>query len=177
MAQGTSNTAEQLLQTAERRAFVLERRAAGDSWPQVAAAAVHTFGAERLPNHWSERYAHKDFTRELERRQEENAETAEHLRDLQQVRIERMLQGLWSKAITGEEAAVDKALKLLQRQAKLFGLDEPERFEQAVSVLQSADYADLRTAIMNALEPYPEARAAAASALAGDDPPDTGGTV
>ncbi len=163
--QGTSHNAEELLQTAERRAFVLERRAAGDNWQQVADSAADRFGLDALPNGWGRRYAYKDFSRELKRRQEENAETAEHLRDLQQVRIERMLRGLWEKAITGDEAAVDKALKLLQRQAKLFGLDEPERFEQAVSVLQSADYAELRTAIMNALEPFPEARAAVADAL------------
>ena len=153
------------MSTVTRRAYVVECRMEGGTWEQVSEAVVDRYGREHLPNGWDKRYAYKDFMRELERRQEESAETAEHLRDLQQLRLERLMKGLWRAAISGDEKAVDRALGIMKRQAKLFGLDEPERFEQTVSMLNTEAYEALRSAVMNALEPYPEARAAVADAL------------
>ena len=165
MAQGTSHSAEGLMSTATRRAYVVERRMGGDTWQEVADATAERYGLEHLPSGWSRRYAHMDFMRELERRQEESAESAEQLRDLQQMRLEKLMRGLWNAAVRGDEKAVDRALGIMKRQAKLFGLDEPERFEQTVSMLNTEAYEALRSAVMNALEPYPEARAAVADAL------------
>lgn len=153
------------MSTATRRAYVVERRMAGDTWREVADATAERYGREHLPKHWGKRLAHLDFMRELKRRQEESAETAEQLRDLQQMRLEKLMRGLWSAAVNGDEKAVDRALGIMKRQAKLFGLDEPERFEQTVSMLNTEAYTELRTTVMDALEPYPEARAAVADAL------------
>jgi hypothetical protein len=55
----------QLVETALRRRFVLEKRRKGHSYADIAEAAVEEFGADRLPNGWGKRYAHKDVTRVL----------------------------------------------------------------------------------------------------------------
>ncbi len=47
--------------------------------------------------------------------------------ELQETRIERLLAGVWTKALRGEIPAVMAAVKLLERQAKLFGLDAPDK--------------------------------------------------
>ena len=52
--------ASNLLETAERRAFVLKQRKGGATYRMIADAAIAKFGVERLPKGWDELYAYKD---------------------------------------------------------------------------------------------------------------------
>lgn len=118
-----------LIDTAERRRFVIERRKAGDTYQQIAEAAVSEFGADALPSGWDSRYAYKDVKRELRRVREDVAESSGDLLTLELERLDAMLRGLWPAATTGDERAVSAALRIMQRRAKLLGLDdsgEPE---------------------------------------------------
>lgn len=53
-------------------------------------------------------------------------ETGEASRKLELERLNRLLLAIWPKAIAGEPAAVDRALRIMQQRAKLVGLYEPD---------------------------------------------------
>lgn len=52
-------------------------------------------------------------------------EPADELRTMEAERLDRMLAGLWGKAITGDTWSVDRVLAIMDRRAKLLGLDKP----------------------------------------------------
>jgi TolA-binding protein len=160
---------DDLLKTAERRRDVLQLREAGATYEAIADALREKYGADRLPSGWDSLYAAKDVKRELKKVQRQNAETAESVREIELRRLDRMLRGLWPDAVQGDTQAIDRVLRIMKRRADLLGLDAPERFEQAVSFAESDDYQEARTEMMQALQDFPEARAAAADALAGGE--------
>lgn len=49
------------------------------------------------------------------------------LRSEELSRLDAMLTGLWPSARNGAGAAVDRVLKIMERRARLLGLDAPER--------------------------------------------------
>jgi hypothetical protein len=53
----------------------------------------------------------------------------EQLKQVQEARIERLVAALWTKALKGDLFAMDRITKLLERQARLHGLDAPTRQE------------------------------------------------
>jgi hypothetical protein len=53
------------------------------------------------------------------------AEKREEYRAVQVARTERLLNGVWRFAIKGDRDAINAALKIMERQAKLLGLDAP----------------------------------------------------
>jgi hypothetical protein len=70
---------------------------------------------------------------------------------------------MWSKAMQGEESAVDRILNVMQRRAKYLGLDEPDEIRAEIG--GGLDV----SVLLDALEEYPEARQAAAEALSASD--------
>lgn len=52
-------------------------------------------------------------------------EAADGLRELELVRLDAMLLALWRRVQNGDERAIDRALKIAQRRARLLGLDAP----------------------------------------------------
>ena len=55
----------------------------------------------------------------------------EQLKAVQEARIERMFIPVYQKALKGDLGAVDRAVRLMERQARLHGLDAPTRTELA----------------------------------------------
>jgi len=47
------------------------------------------------------------------------------LRALELLRLDELLNALWDTAIAGDLKAVDRVLKVMERRAKLLGLDAP----------------------------------------------------
>ena len=45
-------------------------------------------------------------------------------------RLDRLHQAVWDAAINGDCYAIDRVLKLMERRAKLFGLDAPNKVAQ-----------------------------------------------
>lgn len=109
--------------TAERWAKALEYRKAG-----VAYAVI----AERLgyADHTGARYAVEKAIATLVR------EPAEEVRTLELERLDRMMLGLYEKATKGHEGAVDRVLRIMDRRAKLLGLDHAPKDDtrQAIHV-------------------------------------------
>ncbi len=52
-------------------------------------------------------------------------EPADELRTMEAERLDRMLEGLWQKAISGDTWSVDRVLNIMERRARLLGLDRP----------------------------------------------------
>lgn len=67
---------------------------------------------------------------------------AESLRDLQGSRLERLLAGVWTKALRGETPAIMAVLKIFEREARLFGLDAPNRSESTITIDDGRDDLD-----------------------------------
>ncbi len=59
-------------------------------------------------------------------RREQIDNMADHVQ-IQLTRLDRLLNAVWNDALEGDLAAIDRALKIMERQAKLLGLDEPEK--------------------------------------------------
>lgn len=76
---------------------------------------------------------------ELDRLHAMEISALDALRRLQLERVDAMLVGLWDKATAGDVKAVDAVLKLLERQAKLLGMDAPERVDVEHYMRQVAD--------------------------------------
>lgn len=63
------------------------------------------------------------LTKALEEIEGENRESAERLRTLEMVRLEKIGEALYRRSLDGELPAIDRFLKVRERYAKLLGLD------------------------------------------------------
>ncbi len=69
--------------------------------------------------------------------EKDTAESAEELRRLELDRLDQLQSGLWQEAAGGNLKAVGAALKIMERRARLVGLDAPAR------TVNQHGYADL----------------------------------
>jgi hypothetical protein len=106
------------VQAAERRSKALELRKSGLTFAQIGRA----LGC-------SEQRAHKVVTEELGRLNSQRAEQAAEVTRLELQRLDDLLLGLWDSAKAGDLQAVDRALKIMERRARLLGIDAPEKQE------------------------------------------------
>jgi hypothetical protein len=90
----------------------VELRTAGLSYGQIAEALCY---ADR-------RGAHNAVTRTLDRT---DSALAEDYRGLHLARLERALRAIWPQCLAGDLFAIDRAVRILDREAKLLGLDAP----------------------------------------------------
>jgi hypothetical protein len=154
------NSNIQLIETARRRKFVLEKRRQGYSYPDIAEAAAEEFGLGRLPDGWDKRYAHKDVTRALRKVQADLEETAQEVRTLELIRLDALYKGVAADAEGGDTHAAGEARKIIKRRCRMLGIDEPEELD----VTAGTDTETIET-LLDALQDYPEARQAVAEVL------------
>lgn len=69
-------------------------------------------------------------------------ETLEKKRELAESRLDRLLAGVWTRALRGETSAILAAIKIFERQAKLVGLDAPQKIETDLTVYDGGDDID-----------------------------------
>lgn len=98
----------------EQEAKVIELRRSGATW-SVIAERVGYAGPSG---------AYKAYQRAAERMIRPNLE---ELRDTELDRLDRLQLGLWGKAIQGDVRAVDSVLRIIDRRARLLGLDAPSQ--------------------------------------------------
>jgi len=140
--------------TAQRRSKALAMRLAGATYDKIA----YTLG-------YSGRgAAQKDVTRALETARREMTARADELRDLEVMRLDRLQVGLWSRATGGDYRAVDTLLRLMDRRARLLGLDRPAEGSDAARTMVN----DLFGALGMAYHDMTARNAAAADPLDGD---------
>lgn len=108
--------------------MALEMRKAGATYAHIAQVLNITETAAR-----------KAVLRALARLNEKVSESAEEVRRLELERLDALLAALWGKAQAGDGAAIDRVLRIMERRARLLGLDAPERIEQSGQVLVVVD--------------------------------------
>jgi len=111
-----SKTAAVLINGSERRTQALELRKAGATFKQIGQAM-----------HFSEQHAHKIVTEELVRMNQHRAETALEVTRLELERLDALWLGQWPQAKAGNAQSVDICLKIMQRRARILGLDAPTK--------------------------------------------------
>jgi hypothetical protein len=100
------------VEAAKRERQAMDLRIAGQTYEQIAESlgyADHS-GAYRAIQH--------GLTRMLK-------EPAEELRQIELATVNQLQAQWWNRAIAGEKDAADMVLKLMQRRARLLGLDAP----------------------------------------------------
>lgn len=99
-----------------RAAQMLELRKAGMTYDRIGEA----LGV-------SKQAVHKSVTKALREITSKAAETADEIRSLELIRLDAMLAGLWAQAARGNLGAIDRALKIAERRAKITGIDAPTK--------------------------------------------------
>ena len=102
----------------DRMLHALELRKRGLSYRQIAAQTGYK----------SAQAAHKAVMTALQRTTQE---PADEVRKLELERLDALLFGVWEAAINGDDKAVNNALRIMERRAKLLGLDAPVKNEVA----------------------------------------------
>lgn len=103
------------VQAHERKLKALEMRKARATYAQIGAALGVTKNAA-----WKlVQSALKETIRE----------PAEEVRALELETLDRLQFALWQQATNGNHGAVDRVLRVMERRAKLLGLDAPEKRE------------------------------------------------
>ncbi len=113
-----TKTATSHLTAAERKNRIVELRRAGYLLREIA----DDVGC-------SPQYAHKVIVTHLNALSERLAEDVARLRAQEYERLEAALKAVWPQALEGDLKATDRIIKIMERKAKLFGLDAPARQE------------------------------------------------
>ncbi|SHL75449.1 hypothetical protein [Streptomyces yunnanensis] len=145
--------------TAERRAKAIRMKIEGATYTQIADALGYA----------SRSAAHMDVKRSLERHVVEEGLAIEAWRELELARLDTLQQAIWDKAMSGDPRVIEAALKILDRRAKLLGLDSAIKLE-----VLTVDALDAQIQRLEA-----ELNAAAIAAVdseAGEAPPPPGTT-
>lgn len=150
------------LNTRERELLCLELRLAGDDQVTIARKLnIHHTTVSRA------------IRRAIDKR---TAEKADQLVQLMHQRIEKANAGIWQRIERGDLPAIDRAIKLWEREARLFGLDAPTKQSIDTTLGGSIEYRDhtdtseyklLIAGIMKATADNPEMRYALADILSG----------
>lgn len=108
------------LGTVDRQQQALELYLSGMTYDQVAkTVGYHNKGsAQRAVANLLKRVDHS---------------LATEYRDRQNARLERSMLAIWPKVLKGDLQAVDRVIRLSERQSKLLGLDAPQGFLVAVA--------------------------------------------
>lgn len=109
-----SPTSPRRIEAAEKRTRALQLRKAGATFDQIAQQV----GFEGRGQ------ACRAVQQELADLPKEDAA---ELRDLELARLDSLLTAMWPKAIGGNGWAVDRVLRIMERRARLAGLDQPEQ--------------------------------------------------
>lgn len=103
---------------------------------RIAGATYRQIG-ERLKVHHTTAY--KAVQQELADLDAVKAQQAERLRDLEVERCERLILGLWSNATRGDDKSVHACLRVMERKARLLGIDAPTHDKLDVSLTELPD--------------------------------------
>jgi hypothetical protein len=97
----------------EKERQVVELRRAGCTWDDVARQVGYADGNSAL--HAYERAIKRTL----------RTAGVDEMRALEGERLDRMQRAAWGKAITGDLPAIHTVIRVMERRAKLFGLDAP----------------------------------------------------
>lgn len=121
-----SKTAPERVHAAENRKKAVELRVQGASFAAIGRA----LGVSAM-------MAHKYITKELKELAIDTRESTDQLRQMELLRLDRMELALWDQAINDKEyGAVDRVLRIMERRAKLMGLDAPATINKNITITE-----------------------------------------
>ena len=100
----------------------------------------------------SEAGAYKAIMRELEQTAQDQGESSEAVRQLELKRLDQMQFPIWNQVVTGDQQAINTALRIQERRASLLGLDAPKQIEARIRI----DVMSWNAALRDFLEVYRE---------------------
>jgi hypothetical protein len=104
----------------DKETKVLELRRAGLTWQRISEETGYADATG----------AYAAYKRVIKRTQQQ---PADELREQEVDRIDRLQLALWPNAMKGSERAILTIVRLMERRAKLLGLDAPTRIQQDVT--------------------------------------------
>lgn len=108
--------AERRVKAHTRQLQALELRKAGLTYARIAEICGY---ASKIGAHKAVQAAIRSTLREV----------AEDVRSLEIDRLDALLTGVYPQAIKGNQGAIDRVLRIMERRAKLLGLDAPVQQE------------------------------------------------
>jgi hypothetical protein len=123
----------------DRETKALKLRQAGNGYAAIADACGYT----------NKGSAHRAVTRALAR---VHADDAADLRSLEGSRLDEMQRALWPLVLGGDYAATDRLLRIMERRAKLYGLDHADGIAERQTKLDEQNAALLVVAVQRILE-------------------------
>lgn len=112
----TNRTSQRTIEAQERRAKAVQLRRMGWSYSRIANQLGMTKSS-----------VHKAVTKALTETQQALDVEADTLRAQELERLDELQSHIWIEASKGNLKAVDRILKIIERRAKLLGLDAPTK--------------------------------------------------
>lgn len=109
--------------------------------------------------------AHAAVKRVLQRWAEQNNAAAAELVALEDARLDVVMVAIAKEVQAGNLAAIDRWLRVIELRCRLHGLFPAAPLAGTVTVTMASAWVEVRTAVLEALAPYPEVRAEVASRL------------
>lgn len=126
MLVGEHRTSQRRLNAAERQVQALELRKSGMTYDAIAQRLGYA-------NHAGARKAVESALRKTIQ------EPADELRQMECERLDAMLASIWHFVLAGSAAHIDTALRIMQRRAKLIGLDAPAEINHRHVIQQEVE--------------------------------------
>jgi hypothetical protein len=119
------------LTAAQRKEKALNYRKAGMTYRQIGEQLGVTFQA-----------AYKMVIGALEDINDRIRENAEELRSLELERLDTLFLAMYNQAIKGNQGAVDRCIRIMERRSKLLGLDAPSKASVEFSRMSNDELAE-----------------------------------
>jgi orotate phosphoribosyltransferase-like protein len=113
----------------DKEVKVLELRRAGLTWQRIAEETGYA-------DHTG---AYAAYKRAIKRTQQQ---PADELREQELDRIDRLQLALWPKAMKGDNASINTIVRLMERRARLLGLDTAIKIQQDITTWTGDDSID-----------------------------------
>jgi hypothetical protein len=120
------------LNETERQLKSLELRRTGAHYSDIATA----LGCSKAT-------AYRDVKRHLDDVRQECREKAEEINDIELERLDTALAAIWTKVEQGDCKSIETMLKIMERRAKMLGLDSPDKHEVRAGVATPEEAAQL----------------------------------
>lgn len=124
-------TGAKALIAAQRRKDAVELRKAGATFEQIGAQLGITRQA-----------AFRTVNVALAKVNAEIIAEADTMRSLELERLDKLWQTMYKQAVTGNQGAVDRCLKISERRAKLLGMDAPIKQENSGDITIRVELTD-----------------------------------
>lgn len=112
----TKKTTPQAVEKLEQRTKVIQLRMQGYSYAEIAGiVGVSKARSYQIIQEYIQEY------------REQHAESIDQMVELDCQRMDTLMRSLWTRFDDGDTAAAALILKLLERRARLFGFDAPEK--------------------------------------------------